>query len=649
MLRRILLAATLVFGLAPALAQAPPAVPALPDAQRATSYSITASTCACAVGFALYGDGTDYDNWIQVLVNGVRYLSTNPTFGWQLTSPSGPIGGIALPITDAVLTFNQVESGTIQIIGARRPRRLSQFPENRGVAARDLNVALTDIVAQNRENWDRVNGALNQLTNMTVLYASSFGVVGDGITNNDTAISNLLAAISSNGAIVFFPCGTVVVTAPVVLHTKGIYKGCGINDDDAGFPHSYSGTAIQTTSASNDVVDITDIGITLEDIALTSSVAAGSRTGAGLKIIAGGNITTGVNWVYIHRVKAYGHKYGFWEQVPNVEFNHVYAANNNSHGIYFDGSAAAVSPIGASEVVCYECNSGGNTGAGIYLLGPVTGAQFIHPVLTSNTGGALVLKSGGSAPLAVNDVYLTQPEISTNTGPGIDVTSNNGGIGLTVVGGLLEQNAGGGILCGNGFAYVSITGMEGFNNGSAWLLANCSQATYSDLIIGASTTAGASGIEIGANSNEQSFSNIIMTLANTSGGATFAQAVKYDVGANKVVMSNIDITQAPTATSGTLPVNSIITNSPLLAPVPTVNTCAGFSLNAGSGDWNGTVNMTSGTSCAINFGHTFGINPMCTITPNSALSTTRVTATTTVLTATFGSAQTQFSYQCWGY
>jgi hypothetical protein len=300
-------------------------------------------------------------------------------------------------------------------------------------------------------------------------------------------------------------------------------------------------------------------------------------------------------------------------------------------------------------VVCYECNGGGNTGAGIYLLGSIVGAQFIHPVLASNTAGGFVMKSGGSPALAVNDVYLTQPELSTNTGPGIDITSNNGGIGLTVVGGLLEQNAGGGILCGAGFAYVSITGMEGFNNGSAWLLANCSQATYSDLIIGASTTAGASGIEVGPNSNEQSFSNIIMTLANTSGGATFAQAVKYDVGASRVVMSNIDVVQAPTATSGTLPVNSIITNSPLLAPVPTVNTCAGFSLNAGSGDWNGTVNMTSGTSCAINFGHTFGINPMCTITPNSALSTTRVTATTTVLTATFGSAQTQFSYQCWGY
>ncbi|WP_456735189.1 MULTISPECIES: hypothetical protein [unclassified Bradyrhizobium] len=45
----------------------------------------------------------------------------------------------------------------MQIVGARRPRRVAQFSENRGVPARDLNQALTDIVAQNRETWDKLN------------------------------------------------------------------------------------------------------------------------------------------------------------------------------------------------------------------------------------------------------------------------------------------------------------------------------------------------------------------------------------------------------------------------------------------------------------------------------------------------------------
>src|SRR5215469_14828108 len=75
----------------PAHAQAPPAVPALPDTERRTSYSITGTTCACAVNFQLYSSGNDVDNWLQVWINGVPYLSTDPNHGWQITSPTGTI------------------------------------------------------------------------------------------------------------------------------------------------------------------------------------------------------------------------------------------------------------------------------------------------------------------------------------------------------------------------------------------------------------------------------------------------------------------------------------------------------------------------------------------------------------------------------
>lgn len=138
-------------------AQAPPPVPALPDSERRTQYSISASTCACSVGFALYGSGTDVDSWLEVWVAGARYLSTDPSHGWGLTSATGTIATSPRPITDAVLTFTAVQTGVVQIVGAERPRRLSQFQENRGVAARDLNQALTDIIAQNRETWDKIN------------------------------------------------------------------------------------------------------------------------------------------------------------------------------------------------------------------------------------------------------------------------------------------------------------------------------------------------------------------------------------------------------------------------------------------------------------------------------------------------------------
>jgi len=156
-IRAALIALGFLAGIAPSFAQAPPPVPGLPDAERRTSYSISANTCQCNVNFALYGDSTDYQNWLEVFINGVRVNYNDSTFGWTITSPTGPLASIARPVTDAVLTFNQAQTGTIQIVGARRPRRVSQFTENRGVAARDLNQVLTDIIAQNREIWDKTN------------------------------------------------------------------------------------------------------------------------------------------------------------------------------------------------------------------------------------------------------------------------------------------------------------------------------------------------------------------------------------------------------------------------------------------------------------------------------------------------------------
>lgn len=151
LIHRLILALALSAGIFPAIAQVP-SVPALPDTERRTTYSITSTTCACNVNFALYGDSTDYQDWVEVFLNGVQQLGN-----WTVTSPSGSLATLPRPITDAVLTFAAPQTGTVQIVGARRPRRTTQFTENQGVTARDLNQALTDIVAQNRETWDKTN------------------------------------------------------------------------------------------------------------------------------------------------------------------------------------------------------------------------------------------------------------------------------------------------------------------------------------------------------------------------------------------------------------------------------------------------------------------------------------------------------------
>jgi len=158
-LRRLSIAALLALGLSNAVAQAPPVVPALPDTPRLTSYTIAGTTCTCAVNFALYGNANlaDYQDWVEVFLNGVQVAYNDPTYGWTITSPTGALASIARPVTDAVLTFTGVQTGTVQIVGASRPARLSQWSENQGVSARNLNVAFTGIVAQLREVWDKIN------------------------------------------------------------------------------------------------------------------------------------------------------------------------------------------------------------------------------------------------------------------------------------------------------------------------------------------------------------------------------------------------------------------------------------------------------------------------------------------------------------
>src|SRR5262245_35489867 len=142
--------------LAPAAAwgQTCPAVAALPDSERRVAYAPAASTGPFSVTFAILGDGTDYGAWVEVWLNGVRLT---PVTDWQLTIPAGTLSTACRPITNASVTLTAAATGTLQIVSARRPRRTTQFPENAGVSARNLNQAFTDVVSQNRETWDKIN------------------------------------------------------------------------------------------------------------------------------------------------------------------------------------------------------------------------------------------------------------------------------------------------------------------------------------------------------------------------------------------------------------------------------------------------------------------------------------------------------------
>jgi hypothetical protein len=164
-MKKIILALALIAGalvapcpviIAPGFAQAPPAVPAEPDTERRTRYSGVSSVTTFNVAFDVYGDGTDFQNWVEVWVNGVQIASSG---NWSMVPVSGSFTSLSRPIrgSNINIVFNVAQSGTVDIVGARRPRRTSQLSENAGVTARDFNQIVTDLWMTQRERWDRAS------------------------------------------------------------------------------------------------------------------------------------------------------------------------------------------------------------------------------------------------------------------------------------------------------------------------------------------------------------------------------------------------------------------------------------------------------------------------------------------------------------
>lgn len=157
-MRKTIAALLLALGLSsPALAAPCGPIPALPDTERRTEYSgVSSSTGPFNVNFQLYGDSTDYGNWLAVWVNGV--LKTAVT-DYTVATASGPaLGSACLPIVNAQVTFLAPQTGTIEIVGARRPRRASQFGVQPTINA--FNQVISDLTAMQRERWDAVGRLL---------------------------------------------------------------------------------------------------------------------------------------------------------------------------------------------------------------------------------------------------------------------------------------------------------------------------------------------------------------------------------------------------------------------------------------------------------------------------------------------------------
>lgn len=327
--------------------------------------------------------------------------------------------------------------------------------------------------------------------------------------------------------------------------------------------------------------------------------------------------------------------------------------NGSGHG----GGGGGSSSFGGN--VAYACGGGGGgegPGAGLAASGTSGGAGGAGTG-GSNAGGGGGCATAGSAGSGATGgtggtggtpAVGTSGNGNTNNGGGSSAgfsgNGNNGGSGTGGLGsgGAAAGAAGSGLDSGGGGNVSQSGGQPGGGGGGG----NPPGAQGGDgkVVIVAVTmsqpitlyTSGqgtdfvmyAGGItSIGTSTPNASQFNVTNTA-----GAAFITTIQGAIGSVLYFFERIDA------------VGHIYTSG----PVPTVNSCTGFSAGTGSNDRNGIITMTSGTSCAFNFAKAWDAAPTCVITPGSAASTVRIQTTATVLTATFGTANTSFHYICQG-
>jgi hypothetical protein len=276
---------------APALAQAPPPIPPIPDAPRTITYNITSSTAQVSVPFAVFGDCSD----IQVQINGLTVPL--PTSVWNCASASGfALNTLPLPITDMVVNLTPpLTSATLVITGAWHPRNLS-VPTAPGINRREYEQAVSTLVAAQRELYAgyQFNGLLPIFAapppiGATTPNTGAFTSLSSSGTISGTGFSNYLLTPPPIGAT------TPSTGAFTTLSASGAVSGTGFSSYFASPPAlgstSPSSAAVTTLSASgavsgagfsNYLLSPPPIGATTPSTgAFTTLSASGTVSGAG--------------------------------------------------------------------------------------------------------------------------------------------------------------------------------------------------------------------------------------------------------------------------------------------------------------------------------------------------------------------------------
>jgi hypothetical protein len=350
-----------------------------------------------------------------VFVNGTLMSQVG---NWGLTSPTGQIQTIPRPITDAVLTFVQPQTGTIQIVGARRPRRITQFQENVGVPARNLNQAFTDVIAQNRETWDKINDVTGRgifappgetLSLLSAANARANQVLGFDALGN-IGLYTAASAVTTAANVNFLQLGTGAISRTVQDDLRNTVRAdqFGVKCDGVTDDAPATQLAVNESRLRNGVPVVMPKGTCRFNtvVFLNTWDVPGTLTSPGLNIVGQARFATTID--------------------TRVANGFAFAVNPDwkaAHQALF-GIAPSTGGAGALGTSGPVATLGGITGGTLYTNGTYNGVALTGGAGTGATANIVV--SGGS----VTGVTLVNPGTGYATGNTLSATAASiGGTG----------------------------------------------------------------------------------------------------------------------------------------------------------------------------------------------------------------------------
>jgi hypothetical protein len=432
-------------------------------------------------------------------------------------------------------------------------------------------------------------------------------------TDNTAGLQNWLNQCTGTASYCILDVGRYLVTTELTSSVPTYIVGGGLHTTEIIASDPAHG-AISVTISNGNGAHLYSFRVS-QYVAPTASVALVTLSGGGgnqfisklvdMYLFGGNTALSAVNVQYL-----------------NVDRN-VWLSQTNQ-AFFYNYTAACATGIGKIENTFIAPLSGGN-GLNFSSEGGFTIINNDISTQGSQSGTGINFNSGSAC--AGGDVYIDNNNLE-NWSVGVQFSKGSS----------------------TGFAANHITNNDFFNNAQSLQLGDVSASWMSDTSV--------TGNQFYCVTTCVAATNSITNLSIV--GNTFANMGGTPMGINISGNAVTGLAEGNTFTGMTTNVSNsspkFLAESLLnghrkaVGPAPSLGTCTGGSIAAGSTDESGFVTFTNtDTSCAITFAQSYNVAPFCVVMLSTgAGSTVSATTSTTTLTAFFAAGPAGFMWQCRG-